>query len=59
MGAQQPQGQQTDPQEGQQAAEGAGDGTQAQQPQKQANEPGLGRAAMAARPSTATSTSAT
>lgn len=42
MGAKQPQGKQTDPQEGQQAAEGAGDGTQAQQTQAPANEPAGG-----------------
>ena len=40
--AQQPQGQQTDPQEGQEPTGGADGGTQAQQPQKPANEPAGG-----------------
>lgn len=42
MGAQQPQGQQTDPQEGQEPTGGADGGTQAQQPQAPANEPAGG-----------------
>ena len=42
MGAQQTQGQQTDPQEGQEPTGGADGGTQAHQPQKPTNEPAGG-----------------